>query len=616
MHTIPLNQGYVLDPESWLYPSLAEEGGDGQEAFLAYSPQVEAEAGLGMLPRATRSGLPARPLDTPATFVVDAAHNGFTVEEAYALFLEKRALQGYRLRARIAPPKAPGDWSPKHWNEAWTVAWTAMEGWQATLAAVRTPEAWHAYMAEAPRSSSMYQRWVAMDKISHGDQPTMERACTRTLDGAPRSSWARLAQVVRDDREPYFDRIERAMPQRWTETVADRLLARWMRRVGLQVLQWPWSAGQSAALKWTVFCQLRRCQQTLVRATGWRGPVLGLGGPLWWRMGVAAPTSASAATGMADPQLGVPLLDTGGMAWFSAFYHEWLHTLERLLTESATLRSTGRFNRGGSGLGLHCQEDLISAPRWRWKRPSGALRRAHGAVHTLIEDLKRLAPVTAPRDWADLRARYDARYNRPLNPLPEGSGYWMGDGPWTSPRTTAATWRFWSDDRPWKHAVDGTGPVRFQTLFRSEPCPEPRHEKSIVDCACYYYQRTLIYRDPAPGWFERMAGQAAMELVWGHRQRRNDFTQGESEPVWWTDPAEHMAIAFERDIATTEGLRSLPDAFDDMPMALYPTPMECTAMRPAWDRFFRTLDPIWRRMVRWRYRAWQHHPFPMPVEWN
>lgn len=286
------------------------------------------------------SVVPSLPLslNDPATFVANAQANGFTPEQAAALYHQRRLFGGWRWVNEAAWPQ-----------ESLGPTLRFVDRVNAVLDQVRTPAEWQAYgqhevfeyldklppdMVEcflrlrAVDEELVDGRFVAMGTLLHRQAPEWS-----TTSPWPfvmnRQPWT-WELVERTTRDACFDLLEEAppLPSDWDRGHIERWLAALCREAGLAALSLPWMRSSPMDL-WRVGHMLRRRARSLRRVMGWTGPLLGLAGKLDLHVGSSVLMGGVAIGNRVPNPVSVYL----GPAPELVFEHEWGHALDNVLWE-------------------------------------------------------------------------------------------------------------------------------------------------------------------------------------------------------------------------------------------------------------------------------------------
>lgn len=524
-----------------------------------------------------------RPLDNPQTFVQDAAHNGFTPGQALALFHEKRFF-----------------W--RHTVLAWPTS-VACDPLYATMkqkiGGVCSPQEWDAYVNDWAALDRDELRMLECPSFSaspwwqHETDPTLDQSIREIFPFAKRGSTGVSLPWISQTADPGFGpwtwmSVHRAItrdfkrttvpkvsprPARWTFVVGQRNLARLMRRLGMSGVQWPWEMGESADVTWEIFCVLRKVQQEIVRVSGWTGPVLGLGSGLWLRLGHELDSSGS---GLCWHREGCPLISTSWSGWHQVLSHEWVHCLDSALAQSASW--SGRYH---SPYLLSGPNDRGLDRRWHavGTASSGYGQMRPWAKRSVDALLKDLAGVrTAPADEDVERAeQQEWLFGQGFSELFHGGE--------RAPEELKL-WRQFVLNHPCPDRLT------FRNLLRNGASRGGRSftEARDRDEFSSLFPAVLKYAHPSrptawAGWLER-CDRLARDIT--RRARFPHRVDRKTARVWWNEPCERLAMAFEYSLATW-----VPNT-SHWRGPLLPTRAESAQIEGHFQTFFRRLAPWWR----------------------
>lgn len=483
-----------------------------------------------------------RCLNTPSTFVKDAARNGFTPAQALALYHEKRFFLRHtvqavgnpfqpsflflRIRDRVAQINKPEEWLQyvQIWAEGMYRIPTGEE---------KSP--WWQCATEDEEEEIMAPLFKRMrnEMWAKGDKPPPEFM--------PRWTWMKVHQAIAKDLEANVYRAIPLRPRTATLAHVQKWMGRWMRRVGLSGVQWPWAVGNHVDRVWEIFNVLRQQQQRLTRITQWRGSVLGLGTNLWISIGLDL---SSGGGGFFIPDAACPFIHLGWSGWPDTLPHEWFHGLDNLLAQSAT------FKKGHRTVFLASEVHDFSQER-PW----------------VTQSLQRLLCALSetrcsPQDYEAWCARW----------LKSGFARFFINPTW-KPK--------WPLVLPLLLELSAHSPLSQRKLGRQGFFVIARavqnNSRHIVDIVLPLVLESALAVKVALPWWERCDRAGELEFQRCCFMRRN---QAAKKSAWWLRPSERLAMCFESQV------RQWEVAEEDWRAPLLPTPEESALLKPHWDIFF------------------------------
>lgn len=465
-----------------------------QEKHVPWSPiwpifsvdTAEVEVVLDEVNHVCRSPSEAlRPLDTPRSFIRDAAHNGFSPGEAVALYQEKRLFQQHTLlawnlpeprwhrdiRQEVSAIRSPEDWRIylKHWD--------ALASWMKQNKGVSP---WAKMVSEALCDAGAWEEDIG-GPLSYERRKAHMTVMPTLPHWVGGWTWALAKKVIEPDWAPTKS-VVRPRPHRWTAEHGLTCLQRCLRHVGLSAIQWPWSRQDVAEVTWQLFCELRQFHQGLVRQTGWRGPVTGLGRGIWLRLGH---DSLDSGGGYAYSGGSLPLICAAWSHWKITVAHEWMHILDAWI------------NRDRRCL-------------WNVSRLSSVSSHPHWAVVMLLDHLKHDThrPTDAQAWMEDWRGHNG--FGRPM--LDQRINDW-------SRAQSACSWR---------------------AFYRMGFFDKGRHvlrRRNISTSTLPWLVHLSNHPEWSP-WWTRCDELSKEEIRWSVRAKDDPYS-------WWKQASERLAVAFE-----------------------------------------------------------------------
>lgn len=136
-------------------------------------------------------------------------------------------------------------------------------------------------------------------------------------------SWEDVREVVQRDTLDREQTLTNFVPQQGlSQEDALAQLAHALEESGVSYFSWPAVTGAAPNEVQLLAAEVRHVNGELEDATGWKGPLLGLGGRMHLELGIERENSGVCFAG--NPQL----IRTGAKIVWTSFAHEWLHALD------------------------------------------------------------------------------------------------------------------------------------------------------------------------------------------------------------------------------------------------------------------------------------------------